>query len=120
MNRIAERYGNSDVRILSDAGIVSRKILVMRSHEASHRFGIRTPLVLAVQDGHRRQFLYDLATDAEESRNLRAARPGVYATWIGNLTREVRSLRPATTIQSKAREVDPADLEALKALGYIK
>jgi arylsulfatase A-like enzyme len=117
---LAAAYEQDGIRRVSGTGRLERSFLPLRSHESSHRFGIRTPQVLAIQDGHRRQFFYDVVEDPELVDDLRQDRSREYASWIGRLRDWVWRMRPVNALEPGTHAPDDEDLEALRALGYIR
>jgi arylsulfatase len=110
---------DNELRRIAPARVL-REVLPMRSHESSHVFGLRSEEMMSIHVGHRGQFLYSLTDDPGQIRNLRRQRPADYSAWIGDLRSYTAALRPVTLLKATDYEPDEADLDALKALGYIE
>jgi arylsulfatase A-like enzyme len=91
--------------------------VVTRNAETPPTYAVtegRYRLILKAEDGGHE--LYDLTTDAGETRHLADAQPGWAAAHRQALQWFLMNLRPDTP--APAAPLGPAELEALRALGY--
>jgi arylsulfatase len=92
--------------------------VVTRNTEVDTTYGVTEDRYrLLFQTSDRGRQLYDVLADPGERNDLAAAHPGWAAAQTQALQRFLLALRPEKP--SPIRPLSPADLEAMKALGYV-
>jgi arylsulfatase A-like enzyme len=92
-----------ETRMVDNVAVKGRKFAVRRG-----------PYKLIVADEEQTTELFDLDTDPRELDNLAARKPDV----VRELRAQIDAWQGAAIGRAPGRELDPSDLEALRALGY--